>query len=90
MLKEDIVHLAAENLHQLQRAWELNHRVWTAEAVLRHTLFRRETRWPGYCYRSDYPKLDDQNWHVFVNSRYDSESGNWQIFTRPCNRLVPD
>ncbi|MGH2639123.1 MAG: adenylyl-sulfate reductase subunit alpha, partial [Rhabdochlamydiaceae bacterium] len=83
-----IVHLAAENLHQLQRAWELHHRIWTAEAVLRHTLFRKETRWPGYCYRSDFPKLDDQNWHVFVNSRYDMASGNWQMFTRPCNRLV--
>jgi adenylylsulfate reductase subunit A len=90
MLKEDILHVAAENLHQLQRAWELNHRVWTAEAVLRHTLFRKETRWPGYCYRSDYPKLDDQNWHVFVNSRYDSVNKNWQMFTRPCMRLVED
>jgi adenylylsulfate reductase, subunit A len=89
MLKEDIVHVAAENLHQLQRAWELNHRVWTAEAVLRHTMFRKETRWPGYYYRSDFPKLDDQNWHVFVNSRYDSTSGNWQMSAKPYNTLVP-
>ena len=88
MLKEDLARLGAENLHQLQRAWELHHRVMTAEAVLRHTLFRKETRWPGYCYRSDYPKLDDKKWHVFVNSRYDPGKGEWSLFTRPHIQLV--
>ncbi|MDH2901021.1 MAG: adenylyl-sulfate reductase subunit alpha [archaeon] len=88
MLREDLAHIAAENLHQLQRAWELHHRVVTAEAVLRHTLFRKETRWPGYCYRADFPKLDDDNWHVFVNSKYDRSTGNWKLFKRPCIRLV--
>jgi adenylylsulfate reductase subunit A len=44
MLKEDLDHLGAEDLHQLQRAWELNHRVWTSESVTQHTLFRKETR----------------------------------------------
>ena len=88
MLDEDLAHLGAEDLHQLQRAWELNHRVMTAEAVLRHTLFRRETRWPGYCYRSDYPKLDDNNWHVFVNSRYDPGRGEWSMSARPYVRLI--
>jgi adenylylsulfate reductase subunit A len=88
MLKDDLERLAAENLHQLQRAWELHHRVWTAEAVLRHTLYRKETRWPGYYYRSDYPKLDDKNWHVFVNSRYDPVSGNWTMSTKPVHNIV--
>ena len=88
MLKEDLARLGAENLHQLQRAWELHHRVMTAEAVLRHTLFRKETRWPGYCYRSDYPSLDDKNWHVFVNSKYDPKTGEWSMFTKPHYKLV--
>ena len=88
MLKEDLERLAAENLHQLQRAWELHHRVWTAEAVIRHTLYRKETRWPGYYYRSDYPKLDDQNWHVFVNSRYDPKTREWVMSTRPVHHIV--
>jgi len=89
MLREDLRHIAAENLHQLQRAWELYHRVLTAEAVLRHTIFRKETRWPGYCYRADYPKLDDENWHLFVNSKFDQSTGKWQLFTKPCLQLVP-
>ena len=29
MLKEDFEHIGAEDLHQLQRAWELNHRILT-------------------------------------------------------------
>ena len=33
MLKEDIPHLGAEDLHQLQRAWELHHRVLASEYV---------------------------------------------------------
>lgn len=88
MLKEDLKHTAAENLHQLQRAWELQHRVLTAEAVLRHTIFRKETRWPGYCYRADFPKLDDDNWHVFVNSKYDLRKDAWSLFTKPCHHIV--
>jgi len=29
--------IGAEDLHQLQRAWELQHRILTAESVARHT-----------------------------------------------------
>ena len=57
MLKEDLDHLGAEDLHQLQRAWELQHRVLASESVTHHTMFRTETRWPGYYYRADHPKL---------------------------------
>jgi adenylylsulfate reductase subunit A len=52
-------------------------------------LFRKETRWPGYYYRMDYPKIDDDNWKVFVNSTYDAEKGEWNLFTRPYVQLVP-
>src|SRR6202011_1333687 len=33
MLKEDLNYLGAEDLHQLQRAWELQHRVLASESV---------------------------------------------------------
>ncbi|MGC8661644.1 MAG: adenylyl-sulfate reductase subunit alpha [Nitrososphaeria archaeon] len=88
MLKEDLSKLAAENLHQLQRAWELDHRVWTAEAVLRHTLYREETRWPGYYYRSDFPTLDDKNWRAFVNSKYDPVNNTWTMMKKDMIDLV--
>ncbi len=88
MLKEDLAHLGAGDLHQLQRAWELHHRVWTAEAVLRHTLYRQETRWPGYYYRGDYPALDDADWHVFTASRFDARAGEWQMSRLPVHHII--
>src|SRR5258706_8063949 len=56
MLKEDMSHMGAEDLHQLQRTWELSHRLLASESVTRHTLFREETRWPGHYYRGDHMK----------------------------------
>lgn len=88
MLKEDLARIGAEDLHQLQRAWELNHRVWTSEAVLRHTQFRQETRWPGYYYRGDYPKLDDTEWHVFTASQYDARTGEWHMTKLPVHHII--
>ena len=67
MFREDLAHLAARNRHELMRCWEVVHRTWVGESHLRHLLYRKETRWPGYYYRSDYPDLDDANWRVFVN-----------------------
>ncbi|MBK5282907.1 MAG: adenylylsulfate reductase subunit alpha, partial [Nitrospiraceae bacterium] len=40
MLKEDMAHIGAEDLHQLQRTWELHHRLLASESVTHHTLFR--------------------------------------------------
>jgi adenylylsulfate reductase subunit A len=88
MLKEDLHHLGAEDLHQLQRAWELQHRVLASECVTHHTMFRTETRWPGYYYRADHPKLDDTDWHCFTLSQYDRESGNWAMEKAPVYHII--
>lgn len=88
MLTEDFECIGAEDLHQLQRAWELQHRILTAESVTRHTLFRQETRWPGYYYRGDYPKLDDSEWHCFTGSQYDPKSKEWTMSKLPVHRIV--
>ncbi|MFZ0830968.1 MAG: adenylyl-sulfate reductase subunit alpha [Thermoplasmata archaeon] len=87
-LRTDLAHLGAADLHELQRGWELTHRVWTAEAVVRHTLFRKETRWPGYYYRSDYPKVDDEHWRCFVSSVYDRSTNEWKLSTRPYRAIL--
>ena len=57
MLKEDLAFLGADSLHQLQRSWELHHRVIASECVTHHTMYRKETRWPGYYYRGDHRNL---------------------------------
>jgi adenylylsulfate reductase subunit A len=82
MLREDSVHLRAKDLHELLRAWENYHRMWTAECHLRHIMFREETRYPGFFYRADFPDLDEENWHCFVNSRFDPDKQEWSIFKR--------
>ncbi|MPZ46520.1 MAG: adenylyl-sulfate reductase subunit alpha [Betaproteobacteria bacterium] len=87
-LTEDFENVGADSLHQLQRAWELKHRIVTAEAVARHTLFRKETRWPGYYYRADCPKLDDADWHVFTGSKYDARTGEWEMSKLPVHHIV--
>ena len=87
-LQEDLNCIGAEDLHQLQRAWELAHRVIASESVVRHTLFREETRWPGYYYRGDYMKLDDDNWHALTLSRRDPESGEWTMEKAPVYHIV--
>ena len=65
-----------------------HHRVWTAEAVARHTLFRQETRWPGYYYRADHPKLNDADWQVFTASQYDAKTGDWRMSKLPVHHII--
>jgi adenylylsulfate reductase subunit A len=88
MLKEDLAHLGAEDLHQLQRAWELHHRVLASECVAQHTLYRTETRWPGYYYRADHPHLDDTDWHCLTLSRYDRDTEKWEMDKVPVYHMI--
>ena len=43
---------------------------------------RQETRRPGYYYRADYPKLDDE-WHCFTGSQYDAKTREWKMSKLP-------
>jgi adenylylsulfate reductase, subunit A len=79
MLKEDAANLGASNLQELMRCWENVHRMYQAEAHVRTILFREETRWPGYYFRADFPKLDNDNWLCFVNCSYKPDSGEWEL-----------
>ena len=87
MLKEDSAKLAAADLHELMRAWENTHRMWIAESHLRHVLFREESRWPGYYYRADFPKMDEANWKCFVNSVWNPKTGEWTMKKVPVVNL---
>jgi adenylylsulfate reductase subunit A len=89
-LEEDLEKVAAENVHELLRAWELKHRHLASEAVIHHTLFREETRWPGYYYRGDHMKVDDDNWHVLTVSRRDPQTGAYTMEKAPLYHLVGD
>ena len=90
MMREDCEKLAAGSLHELMRAWEISHRIWTVESHLRHIQFRKETRYPGFYYQSDYPGVDDENWFCFLNSKYDPKAGTWDIFKKDYIKIFPD
>ncbi len=88
MLKEDSLNMRAKDLHELLRAWENYHRVLTAEAHLKHIQFRKETRYPGFYYHTDYNYIDDENWKCFVNSVYDRKTKQWSLKKVPYKQLV--
>ncbi|MDJ0764474.1 MAG: adenylyl-sulfate reductase subunit alpha [Myxococcota bacterium] len=86
LLKEDSEKLGAKDLHELMRAWENTHRMYQAEAHVRSILFREETRWPGYYFRSDKPKMD-ANWECFVNCRLDPKTDEWEMKKVPLKKI---
>ena len=90
VMREDCEKLAADNLHELMRCWEIYHRIWTVESHLRHIQYRKETRYPGFYYQSDHPGQDDENWFCFVNSKYDPKAGTWDIFKKDYIKIIPD
>ncbi len=90
MLKEDSENLGAADLHELMRCWENYHRMYQAEAHVRTMLFREETRWPGYYFRADFPKLDQANWHCFVNCKMDPVTEKWEMLKRDVIPMFKD
>ncbi len=73
--------IMATDLHQLMKAHEVIDRVDVAAVLVEHLLYRKETRWPSYQTRVDYPERDDANWLLFVNSR--RVGGKIEMLTRP-------
>ena len=88
-LKKDSEKMMARDLHELMRAWENFHRIYAGEAHLRHMLFRKETRYPGFYYNMDHNYVDEENWKCFVNSHINPETGEWTVFKRAHKDLVP-
>jgi len=87
---EDIEKIAADvsvNNHELMRAWEAIHRYFVAEACTRTRLARKESRWPGYYFKHDYLKLDE-NEKKFINVKYDAEKKEWTVLERPMIPIV--
>ncbi len=82
-LKGDAAHLLARDFHELNLCREVLERIDVAEVVLAHLEARKETRWPAYQTRIDYPDRDDTNWLCFLNSMLDPGSGKIRVFKRP-------
>jgi len=90
MFREDLEKIAAGDLHELMRAWEINHRLYTVQAHTRHIQFREETRYPGFYYRGDAMGQDDAEWFCFVNSTYNKETNEWTMKKEPYHKIISD
>jgi adenylylsulfate reductase subunit A len=89
-LQSQTEYLFATDLHDLMLVHEVIDRVDLAEVVCHHLKFRKETRWPGWQTRLDYPEKDDENFNCFVESVRDPESGEVKMFTRPYEKMLED
>ncbi len=98
-LKEESKNLFASkdgvtiSLHELMKCHEVIDRLDVASVLIEHLLYRKETRWPIYQSRADYPERDDKNWLKFVNSIYDQRKDEIKIIERSrdvaCNVPTP-
>ena len=90
LLEEDSAKLSARDLHELLRAWENYHRLWTVRLHMQHIAVREESRYPGFYYRADFMGLDDKKWKCFLNSRFDPATNETTFFKRPYIQIIPD
>jgi adenylylsulfate reductase subunit A len=90
MFREDLENIAAGDLHELMRAWEITHRLYTAQAHNRHIQFREESRYPGFYYRGDFMGQNDDEWFCFTNSTYNKETNEWTLKKVPYIKIIAD
>ncbi|MBU1343996.1 MAG: adenylyl-sulfate reductase subunit alpha [Proteobacteria bacterium] len=90
MFREDLEKIAAGDLHELLRAWEINHRLYTAQAHTRHIQYRQESRYPGFYYRGDFMGQDDKEWFCFTNSSYNKATNEWSLKKVPYIKIISD
>lgn len=88
-LKEQVKFLLGDSFHGLMLAHEVIDRIDVAEVLVHHLLFRKETRWPGWQTRSDFPEKNDEKFDCFVNSFLDIETGKIKMVTRPYVQIIP-
>lgn len=85
-LKSETVNLKADSSRELLAVQEVIERIEVAEVLVEHLLYRKETRWPGYQTRVDFPDRKKE-WRKFVNSRLKTENNELEIIERKYKSL---
>jgi len=75
--------MSAESPHELMRVHDAADRILLARTLVEHLLARKETRWPCYQTRLDYPMRNDLEYKLFINSRM--ENNNISVCKRALN-----
>ncbi len=79
----DLSRMKARDHHELMNAHEVVDRIDVARVLIAHLRARKETRWPGFQSRTDFPESDPQHFSLFVNSVRDPVTGETRILFRP-------
>jgi len=80
ILSGKIKNIHAANLHELMRTHEIKDRILLARVLVEHMLARKETRWPAYQTRLDFPVRNDIEYKAFINSEL--TDGKIKVFQR--------
>ncbi|UCV09498.1 fumarate reductase/succinate dehydrogenase flavoprotein subunit [Dechloromonas denitrificans] len=86
-IRADLDKLKARNPHELMRAMEVYAILDCAELAARASLYREESRWGLYHYRTDYPGRNDAEWFAFVEVKKGAD-GQPEIFKRPVPEYI--
>lgn len=78
-LEQSIDNLAAQDVDDLLRIYEIRERLTVCRSVIAHLKARKETRWHSFAENMDYPAKSD-DWLKYVNSR--KENGKIKIIIR--------
>ncbi|ACA60382.1 adenylyl-sulfate reductase subunit alpha [Candidatus Desulforudis audaxviator] len=89
MRREQLQYLVAKDLHQLQLAWDVINRLDVCQLVIDHIDYRKETRYPGYVNRTDYPEVDDANFDCFITSVWNAETDELTFDKEPYEQIIP-
>jgi adenylylsulfate reductase subunit A len=82
-LSEHAQEMTAGGMHELMRVHDAADRILLARTLVEHLLARKETRWPCYQTRLDYPMRNDFEYKLFINSRMDNNKIT--VFKRALN-----
>jgi adenylylsulfate reductase subunit A len=80
LLEERAQDMQAKDSHDLMRIHDTADRILLARTLVEHMLARRETRWPCYQTRLDFPLRNDLEYKLFINSCM--EGNEIKIFKR--------
>ena len=81
-IREDLKRLKARNPHELMRAMEVYAILDCAELAAAASLYRTESRWGLYHYRTDYAERNEKDWFAFVEVRKGAD-GKPECFKKP-------
>lgn len=81
-IRADLDQMKARNPHELMRAMEVHAILDCAELAAKASLYRTESRWGLYHYRTDYEGRNDADWFNFVEIRKGAD-GQAELFKRP-------